>query len=220
MASTTTAKRGDRTREQLLDAAEAIAAAEGASALSHRAIARRANLHPALLHYHFGTVERLLEEALARRAARLSQAQLAGVSALFVRGRWSVEDVVAALWKPFSALGGPVEDGWRNYLCMVAQVASTPSGNALLDRHFADVVRSARRALKVVLPAADDDAIDTGLKFTRMLFIQEALERCERACPTTVKTAREQRLAAYAAAGLRALAGDSAEPFSLSAAET
>jgi hypothetical protein len=127
--------------------------------------------------------------------------------------------VIGALWRPFSSLAGPIEDGWRNYLCMIARIATASNNNELLDRHFAEPAAAARRALKVVLPAADDEALDTGLRFTRMLFLQETLERCERACPPALKTLREQRLATFAAAGLRALAGDAARTLGLSVAE-
>jgi AcrR family transcriptional regulator len=220
MSNTTTAKRGDHTRELLLDALESIAADQDIGTLSHRTIARRAGLHAALLHYHFGTVERLLEEAIARRAARLSQAQLAALSALFARGRWTIEDVVGALWRPFSSLAGPVDDGWRNYLCMIARIATASASSGMLERHFAEPAAAARRALKVLLPGADEEALGSGLRFTRMLFLQETLDRCERACPPAERTLREQRLATFAAAGLRALAGDSARATSLSVAET
>lgn len=199
--------RGDRTREQLLDALEAIAADQGISALSHRSIARRARLHTGLIHYHFGTVDRLLEDALARRAARLSEAQLAAISALFAQGRWTVEDVVAALWQPFSSLGGALEGGWRNYLCLVARLASEERGDELISRYFEDVDKAARRALRVGLPDADDDALRTGLRYTRTLFEQEAIARCRHASPAERRALEDRRLVSFAAAGLRGLAG-------------
>lgn len=199
--------RGDRTRDRLLDALEAIAADDGIGALSHRAVSRRARVNTGLIHYHFGTVDRLLEEALARRAARLSRTQLAALSALQARGRWTVDDVVAALWQPFSALGGALDGGWRNYLCLVARLAAHERGDDLLARYFDDVARAAMRALRTALPDADEESLRTGLRYTRVLFEQESLARCRKACPADRRALDDRRLIGFVAAGLRALAG-------------
>lgn len=201
--------RGNRTRDRLLDALEAIAFDAGIGALSHRAIARHAQIHSGLIHYHFGTIEHLLEEALARRAARLSQAQLAAISALLARGRWTVEDVVAALWQPFCVLGGALDGGWRNYLCLVARLGNDERGEELFARHFDDVARAAERALRTALPDADDESLRTGLRFTRALFEQEALARCRKGYPAERRVLDNPRLVSFAAAGLRELAGKS-----------
>ena len=199
--------RGDRTRDRLLDALEAIAADDGIGALSHRAISRRARMNTGLIHYHFGTVDRLLEEALARRAARLSRSQLAALSALQARGRWTVDEVVDALWQPFSALGGALEPGWRNYLCLVARLAAHERGDDLLARYFDDVARAAMRALRTALPDADEESLRTGLRYTRVLFEQESLARCRKTCPADRRALDDRRLIGFVAAGLRALAG-------------
>lgn len=199
--------RGDRTRDRLLDALEAIAFEGGVGALSHRAIARHAQLHTGLIHYHFGTIEHLLEEALARRAARLSQAQLAAISALLAHGRWTVEDIVAALWQPFSVLGGALDGGWRNYLCLVARLGNDERGEKLLARYFDDVARAAERALRTALPDADDESLRTGMRFTRALFEQESLARCRKGYPPDRRLLDNPRIVSFAAAGLRELAG-------------
>ena len=197
--------RGDRTRDRLLDALEAIAADDGVAALSHRAIARRARLHSGLIHYHFGTVERLIEDALARRAARLSHAQLAEIGALTARGQWTAEEVIAALWQPFSALGGALEGGWRNYLCLVSRLASDPRGDELLSRHFEEVDAAVRRALRAALPRLDDDALSLGLRYTRILFERESIARCRKSLPAERRAFEDRQLAAFAAAGIRGL---------------
>lgn len=192
------------TRDRLLDAVERLASEGGADALSHRGIARQAGVHASLLHYHYGTVEQAVEEAVARRAARLRRLQADAIRALHARGAWSVEDVVAALWRPFAALGGTIDAGWRNYLCLVARVAS--ADDALAERHFGDVERQALRALRTVLPGATDEALAFGLRITKMLFEREVVARCRRMLDAGVRAERDRRLEAFAAAGLRALA--------------
>ena len=199
--------RGDRTRDRLLDSLETIAAESGMAALSHRVIAKRAQLNTGLIHYHFGTIDQLLEQALARRAARLARTQLTAIQQATASGQWTVEAIVDALWRPFSALGTPLEGGWRNYLCLIARLGNDERGRALLDRYFDEVSRTAQRALRSILPDASDDAIATGLRFTRALFEHEALGRCSRELGTAQRSEDDRRLVAYAAAGLRELAG-------------
>ena len=198
--------RGDRTRDRLLDALETIAAESGIAALSHRVIARHAQLNTGLIHYHFGTIDQLLEQALARRASRLSRTQIFAVQQATARGSWTVEDIVDAMWRPFSALGTRIEDGWRNYLCLIARLASDARGNALLDRYFGDVTQTAHQALRAILPDASDEVVATALRFTRALFEQEALSRCNKHVDDSQRADDDRRLVAYAAAGVRALA--------------
>jgi len=198
--------RGDRTRDRLLDSLETIAAENGIAALSHRVIARHAQLNTGLIHYHFGTIDQLLEQALARRASRLSRTQISAMQQATARGSWTVEDIVDAMWRPFSALGTRIEDGWRNYLCLIARLASDARGNALLDRYFDDVAQAAHRALRPILPDTSDEVVATGLRFTRALFEQEALSRCNKRVDDAQRVDDDRRLVAYAAAGVRALA--------------
>jgi AcrR family transcriptional regulator len=70
-AATTSRDKSALTRRRLLDAAEALVADEGYAAPSHRSIARRAGVHVALVNYHYGSKEMLLEAVVARRADQL-----------------------------------------------------------------------------------------------------------------------------------------------------
>jgi len=54
------------TRDKLLDAAAAALAEDGVAAVSARSVAARAEVNQALVFYHFGTVDALLEAAVRR----------------------------------------------------------------------------------------------------------------------------------------------------------
>lgn len=58
---------GEITRTRLLDAAASLVAERGWSAVTTRAIAERAGVNHALVHYHFGSVAALLREAVLAR---------------------------------------------------------------------------------------------------------------------------------------------------------
>jgi AcrR family transcriptional regulator len=197
-------------RDRLLDALESLIADEGTAALSHRSIARRADVNTSLLHYHFGTIEEALEIALARRASRFVGAQLAALRALRRRLRWTVEDVVAGLWRPFADVGRCSDGSWHNYLCLVAHLGH--ADDLLAARHFQDVEHEALYALRNALPDAPDETLASGLRLTRVLFHGEVLARCRDRTRAAPDNGRDESLTAFAAAGIRALLGVHALP--------
>lgn len=91
------------TAQNLLDAALATLAADGYADSTTRAIAARAGVNPALVHYHFGTVENLLVAALEEQSlARLARYRSA-VDA--VQSLEELVPVMAGLWDEDKASG-------------------------------------------------------------------------------------------------------------------
>ncbi|HSV17902.1 MAG TPA: TetR/AcrR family transcriptional regulator [Casimicrobiaceae bacterium] len=203
---TPTPRRGDDTRERLLDAIEALIADLGFQTLTHRLIAQRADVHVALLNYHFGSKEQLIEEALARRAPRLIQLQKEALAALREHGMWTVEDVLWAMWQPFAVLDASTDKAWRDYLCLVARLASYERGDELFSRHFGAIERECLYALRRALPEATDEELERGLRHCRLLFERELMTRCSHCAPNPEDQRRgSERLVAFLAGGLRAL---------------
>lgn len=199
-------KRGDDTRGRLLDAVEALIADHGFKPLTHRTIASRAEAHVALLNYHFGSKEQLIEEALARRAGQLLAEQHDALAALRAKGDWTVEDVLWAYGRPFTSLDQGIEPPWRNYLCLVARLAGHDPSDAILLRHFGSVHRECLAALRIALPNVDDVALAAGFRNCRLLLEHDALARCKAGgqAPTAAPTA--DQLIGFLGGGLRALA--------------
>src|SRR5688572_3787941 len=69
--------RAEDTRQEILDAAEAMFAEHGYAAASMRAIARKARTSQALLHHHFGTKENLYDAVKQRFTERFDLARVA-----------------------------------------------------------------------------------------------------------------------------------------------
>ena len=209
MASNAAPRRGDDTRERLLDSVETLIADHGYQVLTHRQIAQRADVHVALLNYHFGSKEQLVEDALARRVGRLMQLQKEGLERVLATGSWTVEDVLWALWQPFAVLDASSEPNWRNYLCMVARLASYDRGEALFLRHFGEVERATTEALSRALPALSQDEIARGMRYARLILERELRERCGgTALRPDEQQRRSEQVVAFLAGGLRALHTD------------
>jgi AcrR family transcriptional regulator len=202
-------RRGDDTRSRLLDAVEALIADHGFKPLTHRTIASRAEAHVALLNYHFGSKEPLIEEALARRAGQLLAMQHEALAALRDRGDWTVDDVLWAYGRPFVSLDEGGASPWRNYVCLVARLAGHDPTDSIMMRHFGSVYRECLQALRHALPGVDDAALSAGFRNCRLLLEHDALGRCKAGgtAPQYVPTAQE--LIAFLAGGMRALAAQS-----------
>jgi len=201
-------RRGDDTRERLLDAVEALIADVGFRSLTHRLIAHRADVHVALLNYHFGNKEQLIEESLARRAARLVQMQKDAVANLRARGVWTIEDVMWAYWLPFAAIDNGAEAEWRNYLCMAARLEETGPDDRIYLRHFGQVQREFLYALRKTLPGVSEASLTAGFRYCRSLFSREILARCRKQQEEqpTVAPTKPELLIAFCGGGLRSLA--------------
>ena len=199
-------RRGDDTRGRLLDAVEALIAEHGFKPLTHRTIASRAEAHVALLNYHFGSKEQLIEEALARRASQLLALQHDALAALRARGEWSVEDVLWAYGRPFATLDQGGQSTWRNYLCLVARLAGHDPSDTIMMRHFGSVQRECLAALRGTLPNVDDSVLAAGFRYCRLLLEHDALARCKAGGNAPSVIPKFEHLIAFLAGGLRSLA--------------
>jgi len=172
-----TGLRGALTRDALLDAAESLIADYGFRAPSHRMIAGLAGVHVALVNYHFSSKELLFEAAVARRAARLADLWRNALNAVRLQPAFTVEAVLSAWWHPFGNFD--LEDGaWRNYLCVVARLASAPDGEEWHARLFGAVDQAFLTALADAMPALTAENREAGFRYARCLFGEILLLRC------------------------------------------
>jgi len=207
-------KTGDKsaqTRRRLLDAAEALVADEGYGSPSHRSIARGAGVHVALVNYHFGSKEMLLESVVARRADKLNAEWKRALAEATASGRPTVAAVLCAYWAPF-ATESAIEDGeWRRYLCAVAWLSQAQDGEQWWMQQFGAIERAFRDALARALPGVAPESIDSGFRYARELLDAVLLHRCNKmngSCSMPPAGLREHDvdgLIAFLAAGLQAL---------------
>jgi AcrR family transcriptional regulator len=203
-------RRGDLTRERLLDAAEMLVADHGFQDPSHRALAGHAGVHVALVNYHFGSKEMLFEEALARRSDRLVQAWRAALALVRAKPTFTAEEVLRAYWLPFEMIETSEDGSWRNYLCVVARLADATEGPGWYDRYFGVAMADFRDALRQSLPGSTDSHLDAGFGYARQIFDRSLLHRCgktlSKCTPKGYRAEDVDRLIAFVGAGLRRLA--------------
>lgn len=152
-------------KQRLLDAAARLLLERGYAAVSIRAVTRAAGLSVSAAHYHFGSKEALIREAVERRIRPLNRARLARLEALERSGRASVESIVEAFLAPALEFGARSGDGARSYRRLPASLDLVPA-DAVRDLYtsvFGEVVERFLAALSRALP--DRDQRDLPLAF-------------------------------------------------------
>ena len=204
----TTTLRGALTRDALLDAAESLIADYGFRAPSHRMIAGLAGVHVALVNYHFSSKELLFEAAVERRAGRLAELWQNALNAVRLQPALTVDAVLSAWWHPFGSCD-PEDGAWRNYLCVVARLASAPDGEDWHARFFGAVDQAFLTALADAMPALTAENREAGFRYARCLFGEILLLRCGKSGgtrrPQGFREADVPRLIQYLSSGFAGL---------------
>lgn len=147
-------KRSLETRARIFDAAEQIFAAHGFDAATIRDIAALAGVQGALVHHHGGSKEALFAAVVARRAAVLSNARTAALTALQAKGDVTLRGVICCFTHPFldRVLGG--DPGWLAYGRLIAYVSADDRWRAIASQHFDPTAKVFLAAFAQVLPGA------------------------------------------------------------------
>lgn len=115
-----------RAEESLIDAAEALFAERDFDSVSTRDIASRAKVNLALVHYYFGTKEKLFRRVLSRRVEELSRRRTELLEARRTSSRpIPVEQIAEAFVLPLLEFATAGDRGWKNYIRLNGRVASS-----------------------------------------------------------------------------------------------
>jgi AcrR family transcriptional regulator len=212
-----TGSRSAATRERILDAAEKLFAERGYHGVSIRDVTGAAHVDVALVAYHFGNKQGLLEAVFLRRAKDLNDERLALLDAVLEQGGRRVprlEEIIDAFTRPLldrSTRGSP---GWKSYFALVAEINNSPEfGGVLMTRYFDPVVHRFIEAIRRALPACDDRDLYWAYHFLSGALTLTFAEtgRIDRlsggVCRASDLASVHERLVPYCAAGFRALCG-------------
>lgn len=207
-------------RTAILDAAEGVFAAHGFDGTSMRQIANEAGVAQALLHYHFGTKEKLYEAMFARRSDAINAVRGAALDRLFGpdgQGRPTLGDLLEALFRPTVEFGheGPAGNLFSRVLAATAN-ADDERSRTLIGAHYDAIARRFIDAFRRVLPPLrQDDAVWSymfaiGVGMTMMAATGRAGRLSDGACDDSDVDAVMARLVPFISAGIEALAADRA----------
>ncbi|MCY4265636.1 MAG: TetR family transcriptional regulator [Gammaproteobacteria bacterium] len=150
-------------RDRILNAAEALFAEKGYAGVSLRQIATQANVDVALASYHFGKKLELFQAVCERRAQTLNQSRREALHHCQRSANDSgpsVEQIIEAFLRPLESAQVTGNEGWRNYLALVAYINNSPNwGDRMMSQLFDDLVQEYIEALKQALPGAREEDI-------------------------------------------------------------
>lgn len=210
------------TREQILDAAEAMFADNGVEAVPLRRIIAEAGVNQAAIHYHFGSKEALVQAVFARRFDPLNRERIMRLDALEARaaeGTPKLEDLLYAVVAPafhvsqgsnacgrFSRLAGRLFTERRGYM------------RPIFNQLFGEVERRFDAAFRQALPHVPEAerAWRKHMAMGAMVYVLREQnwirESTGGLCDTEDVEGMIQRLVEFMAAGLRAPAHHAARP--------
>lgn len=159
------------TRGKILDAAEELFSVHGLYGVTLRDIAAAAAVDTALLHYYFDTKDNIFTEVVARRGAVLTgevHRELDNYEAQ-VKGKLTIEGIVAAYLRPVFRLNRTGGKGWRNYCALTLRLSNSPDwASEVLSEHFDPIARHTIEMLKRAMPNCDE----TNLFWAHQMFVR------------------------------------------------
>jgi AcrR family transcriptional regulator len=159
----------EATRQRILDVAERLFADAGFHATSIREIATHAQCQFALIGYHFGSKEELLDQVIARRSEVLNQERrrrLEELLALHGAQPIPLRALITSFVSTLMTRADTDDDGWRNYTRLIAVVAANAQWKDLTDRHFNAVARQYLAQLQRTLPGVAGESLYRAFSFS------------------------------------------------------
>ncbi len=171
---------GEATRERILDGAEALFAQHGYHGTSLRDVAEAVGSRVALISYHFGSKEVLLDRVVARRAAYISLVRIKALDK--IRGRdpggvMTLDDLVTGYIEPFIERCVHGGQGWKNYALLVARHANSPVWARVISDHFDPVAREYVAEFSRSLPEVEEADVYYAFSFmvgTMLVMVAES----------------------------------------------
>lgn len=168
------------TRQQILDAAEALFARTGIAHTSTRAILRGAGQrNESALQYHFGGRDGLVAALHARRMAQVEQLRQERLAALPPDGVLELRDILEIQVMPFVDRAR-ADAGFVHYLCAIGEVVFSPRAELmrLIDHYDIGSDATLRTHMQRVLASHDADAVLRRADLCRRLMIMSLSQWC------------------------------------------
>lgn len=148
------------TKAAILDAAERVFGRAGFAGSSMREISAEADVAQALLHYHFKNKDALYREVFKRRSAVIVEYRRTKLHEVFAAKQVpALEEVLAIVATPLTAIFGPEGQDSRYYLQMVAEVtvATDERSIEIVSAFYDPIGKEMVAAFMQVLPGLSEE---------------------------------------------------------------
>ncbi len=210
------------TKEQILDAAEALFSANGVEGVSLRALTKEANVNLASVHYHFGSKEAVVRALFVRRSGPVNQERIALLDELEREADGAplaVESILTALFLPVIRI---TQDPERQqvYRRLIARFYFEPAEylESLFEQEFAEVIRRFEQAFSRALPSLPLGELCWRMHFTAGVMVHTMLDsgRTHKWAPQAITDASDQEtldaMVRFVAGGMRTAATAAGAP--------
>lgn len=208
-------KRGEVTRDRLMDEAEKLFAQHGFDGVSIRDITKAAGVDVALSNYHFGGKDKLFDAVFQRRAETMNARRIVLLDDVLERFHPEpppLEEVIGAFTWPVAEVMIEGGDGGRAYGRLVAQVNNSPKlARIAMTRYFDPVVRRFMDVFRQILPGCPDEELFMSFHFLSGALTLSMAETgrldnlSDGRCRSDDLKAIFARMVPFCAAGIRAL---------------
>ena len=202
------------TKEQILDAAEALIAEQGIDAVSLRAITSAAKVNLAAVHYHFGSKDALVRKVFERRIRPVNAERLAMLDEAeeaVPEGCVELESILRAFIEPAIRLYSQDAKG-PMFMRVCGRIFAEPSPHLQrsIDDFFTEIVVRFGTAFKYALPELEPDELSWRMHFmvgsmVHTLMEHDRLKRFTQGmCNMDDPEGLIDRMVTFCAAGMRA----------------
>ncbi|WP_417240975.1 TetR/AcrR family transcriptional regulator [Celeribacter halophilus] len=138
--------------ETILLAAEVEFAEHGFDGAGMKAISKRAGLSQALLHYHFGTKDRLYEEVIGQRSKKINDERMRLLTKVDMRSHEALDGILEALFLPPLGPSGGAKPYARIFSGLIV---GREREQALVKEYYDPTAINFIAALQTALPGLD-----------------------------------------------------------------
>jgi len=158
--------RGRPTRERILDVAEKLFARRGFHGVSVRDITQEAGVDVALVNYHFGSKDNLVNEVFRRRMDEMSAQRLEALEAATRNAPGQLEPVLAAFVEPALAMAQDRHGGGAFIRVIARAYAESNEGlRKFLSEQYGHVLREFAKAIDACVPGLGKEELYRRLDF-------------------------------------------------------
>jgi AcrR family transcriptional regulator len=161
-------------RTKILDAAEKLFATHGVDGISLRGITTAVGVGASVLHYHFDSIEALLESIILRHMEALMAQRREMIQALRDEKTVSVSQLVEVLVLPIANLAIEENDSGLQYVRLIARLYSdrNPVLEAVTDRKLKESQLQVIALLRKILPKIPSRVLDERLNAASHTLLQ------------------------------------------------